>query len=121
MTTRETPFSLCYGIDVVILVELTILTFRIEKFDEASNNELLALKTDLLEERQNHGQVWATTLQQISAQYYTSKFKLRHFAKGDLMFHNAFLNTKELGLGVLGLTGKDLIEFVECSSLESIS
>ena len=31
--------------------ELTIPTYQIENFDEASNDELLALEIDLLEER----------------------------------------------------------------------
>ena len=51
ITTGETPFSLCYRVGVMVPVELTIPTYRIENFDEASNNKLLALKTDLLEER----------------------------------------------------------------------
>ena len=51
MTTRETPISLSYGIEVVIPVELTVPTYRIENFNEASNDELLALELDLLKEK----------------------------------------------------------------------
>ena len=51
MTTGETPFSFYYEVDAVVPVELNILAYRIENFDEASNDELLALETDLLEER----------------------------------------------------------------------
>ena len=57
MTIGETPFSLCYGLDVVVLIKLTIPSFRIEIFDEASNDELLALENDLLQEKRNHAQV----------------------------------------------------------------
>ena len=53
MTIGETPFLLCNKVDVVVPVVLTILTYRIENFNESSNDELLALETDLLEERKN--------------------------------------------------------------------
>ena len=41
----------------MVLVELTIPTYRIENFDKASNDEFLTLEIDLLEERQNRAQV----------------------------------------------------------------
>ena len=44
-------------------IELIAPTFWIEHFGEASNDELFALKIDLLEERQNHAQVLAVALQ----------------------------------------------------------
>ncbi|KAL5581231.1 hypothetical protein UlMin_013673 [Ulmus minor] len=50
-TTGETPFSLYYGVDAVVPVNLNIPTYRIKNFDEASNDELLALETNLLEEK----------------------------------------------------------------------
>ena len=50
-TTGETPFSLAYGVEVVILVEIGMPTFRIDNFDEENNDIMLALSTDLLEEK----------------------------------------------------------------------
>ncbi|KAL5574095.1 hypothetical protein UlMin_023692 [Ulmus minor] len=94
-TTGETPFSLAYGIDAVIPVELGIPTFRIENFNEEDNDVLLALASDLLEEKREKAQLRATTLQQTVARHYNSKVRLRRFTKGDLVIRRIFLNTKE--------------------------
>ena len=61
-TTGETPFSLSYSVDVIVLIELIVPTYRIENFDESYNDQLLALEINLLEEKQNRAQVQATTL-----------------------------------------------------------
>ena len=101
-TTGETPFILAYRVKAIIPVEISVPTFHIDNFDEENNDVLLALATDLLEERREMSQVWVAALQQVAARYYNSKVKLRHFAKGDLVLRKVFLNTKEKGIGVLG-------------------
>ncbi|KAL5546806.1 hypothetical protein UlMin_006493 [Ulmus minor] len=101
-TTGETPFSLAYGVDAVVPVELGIPTFRIENFTEEDNDVLLALASDLLEEKRDKAQLRATALQQTVARHYNSKVRLRRFTKGDLVLRRIFLNTKEKGVGVLG-------------------
>ncbi|KAL5575739.1 hypothetical protein UlMin_017438 [Ulmus minor] len=101
-TTGETPFSLAYGVDAVVPVELGIPTFRIENFTEEDNDVLLALASDLLEEKCDKAQLRATALQQTVARHYNSKVRLRRFTKGDLVLRRIFLNTKEKGVGVLG-------------------
>ncbi|KAL5547756.1 hypothetical protein UlMin_002987 [Ulmus minor] len=100
--TGETPFSLAYGVEAVIPIEISLPTFRVDNFDEESNAVLLALATDLLEEKREISQVRAAALQQTIARYYNSKGKLRRFVKGDLVLRKVFLNTKEKGVGVLG-------------------
>ncbi|KAL5582066.1 hypothetical protein UlMin_014508 [Ulmus minor] len=100
--TGETPFSLAYGVEAVIPIEISLPTFRVNNFDEESNAVLLALATDLLEEKREISQVRAAALQQTIARYYNSKVKLRRFVKGDLVLRKVFLNTKEKGVGVLG-------------------
>ncbi|KAL5581592.1 hypothetical protein UlMin_014034 [Ulmus minor] len=100
--TGETPFSLANGVEAVIPIEISLPTFRVDNFDEESNDVLLALATDLLEEKREISQVRAAALQQTIARYYNSKVKLRRFVKGDLVLRKVFLNTKEKGVGVLG-------------------
>ncbi|KAL5548397.1 hypothetical protein UlMin_003628 [Ulmus minor] len=60
--TGETPFSLAYGVEAVIPIEISLPTFRIDNFDEESNDVLLALGTDLLEEKREISQVRAAAL-----------------------------------------------------------
>ncbi|KAL5571186.1 hypothetical protein UlMin_020783 [Ulmus minor] len=62
-TTGETPFSLAYGVEAVIPIEISLPTFRVDNFDEQSNDVLLALATDLLEEKREISQVRAAALQ----------------------------------------------------------
>ncbi|KAL5555466.1 hypothetical protein UlMin_037702 [Ulmus minor] len=56
-TTGETPFSLAYGVEAVIPIEISLPTFCVDNFDEKSNDVLLALTTDLLEEKREISQV----------------------------------------------------------------
>ncbi|KAL5552138.1 hypothetical protein UlMin_002314 [Ulmus minor] len=116
-TTGETPFSLAYGVEAVIPVEISLPTFRVDNFDEESNDVLLALATDLLEEKREISQVRAAALQQTITRYYNSKVKLRRFVKGDLVLRKVFLNTKEKGVGVLGLNweGPYRVRAIICS------
>ncbi|KAL5539602.1 hypothetical protein UlMin_044178 [Ulmus minor] len=102
VATGETPFSLAYGVEAVIPIEISLPTFRVDNFDEENNDVLLALATDSLEEKRESSQVRAAALQQTIARYYNSKVKLRRFVKGDLVLRKVFLNTKEKGVGVLG-------------------
>ncbi|KAL5562544.1 hypothetical protein UlMin_032291 [Ulmus minor] len=61
--TGETPFSLAYGVEAVIPIEISLPTFRVDNFDEENNDVLLALATDLLEEKRETSQVRAAALQ----------------------------------------------------------
>ncbi|KAL5582015.1 hypothetical protein UlMin_014457 [Ulmus minor] len=64
--TGETPFLLAYGVEAVIPIEISLPTFRVDNFDEESNDVLLALTTDLLEEKREISQVRAAALQQTT-------------------------------------------------------
>ena len=62
MTTGKTPFFTLLWNRYVAPIKQTIPNYRIENFNEASNDELLALETDLLEEIQNYAQVQVAAL-----------------------------------------------------------
>ncbi|GMH22736.1 hypothetical protein Nepgr_024579 [Nepenthes gracilis] len=48
--TRETPFSLCYGSEAVLLVEIELPSLRVESFDPQVNSQKIREYLDLLEE-----------------------------------------------------------------------
>ncbi|XP_028098274.1 uncharacterized protein LOC114297987 [Camellia sinensis] len=50
-STGETPFALAYGMEAVILLEISMPTIRSESFQPDLNNETVALDLDLAEER----------------------------------------------------------------------
>ena len=51
-STGETPFSLTYGAEVVILVEVNLCNAWVSRFTPAKNSELMVRQLNLLEERQ---------------------------------------------------------------------
>lgn len=48
-TTSETPFSMTYGIEVVVSVEIGEPSFRTTNYDPVTNDEGLALNLNLIE------------------------------------------------------------------------
>ena len=48
--TGETPFRLAYGNDVVILVEVGLISYRVENYAEEKNEEVIRLQLDLVDE-----------------------------------------------------------------------
>lgn len=49
----ETPFLLAFGMEVVILVEIGMDTYKKENFDSRRNEESLRNSLDLLEEKRD--------------------------------------------------------------------
>ena len=53
----ETPFSMSYGAEAVILLETGFLTLRTQSFNPSDNDELLERSLDLIEERRESAMV----------------------------------------------------------------
>ena len=53
----ETPFSMTYGVEAVIPLEIGFPTLRTSSFSPSSNNELLERSLDLIEERRESAMV----------------------------------------------------------------
>ena len=49
-STRETPFRLTYGSEVVILAEVGLTSYRVDNHDERKNDEAMRLQLDLIDE-----------------------------------------------------------------------
>ena len=56
-STRETPFSMTYGAEVVILLENGFPTMRTSTFTSDGNDELLKKILDLVEEQRENAMV----------------------------------------------------------------
>ncbi len=52
-STGETPFSLTYGVEAVIPLEIGLPTIRTEYYDPVSNKTSLTTELDLVEERRD--------------------------------------------------------------------
>ncbi|KAI3445131.1 hypothetical protein Pfo_001796 [Paulownia fortunei] len=74
-TTGETPFSLVYGAEAVILAEIEMETHRIQSYDEKENNELMREALDWIDEKREKA--------------YLRMVKIRNFQVGDLVLRRA--------------------------------
>ena len=46
----ETPFRLTYGSEVVILVEVGLISYRVDNHDESKSDKAIRLQLDLIDE-----------------------------------------------------------------------
>ena len=56
-STGETPFSMTYGAEAVIPLEIGFLTLRTSSFNLSSNNELLEKSLDFIEKRRKNSPI----------------------------------------------------------------
>jgi len=85
-TTRETPYSTVYGIDVMIPVEVGEPTIRRQLERMNLNNESLATNLDMISELQDKAQIREQASKTRAAKRYNTKVKPRNFYPGDLVW-----------------------------------
>ena len=93
-STGETPFSMTYGVEAVILLETGFLTPKTSSFSPSSNNELLERSLDLIEERRESAMVQLAYYQHKLKQGYDAKVKLRPLVPGDLVLRKVLDTVK---------------------------
>ena len=88
-STGETPCSLTYGAEAMILAEMNLCSTRVARFDPAQNNELMVEHLDGLEECREVAIIRLAEYQQKLAQRYNREVKTREFNAGDLVLRKA--------------------------------
>ncbi|GKC28374.1 reverse transcriptase domain-containing protein [Tanacetum coccineum] len=83
---RETPFSLTYGTQAVILVEIGMPTLRTAKVDMIKNVEALEINLDLLEERREQAAIQEAKSKAKMEKYYNAGVRNTSFRPGDLVY-----------------------------------
>ena len=101
-STRETPFSMTYGVEAVILLETGFPTLRTSSFNPSDNDEHLKKNLDLIEEKRENAMVQLAYYQQKLKQGYDSNVKLRPLTPGDLVLRRVVGTTKNPAWGKLG-------------------
>ena len=84
-TTRETPFALGFGTEVVAPIEIRLKSPRIELASMDQNEEALHLNLDLLDEKREQVLQRTKDYQRKTARYYDQKVKPRSYKPGDLV------------------------------------
>ena len=101
-STGETPFSMTYGAETVILLETVFPTLRTSLFTPNSNDNLLEKSLDLIEEQRENAMVQLAYYQQKLKQGYDSNVRLRPLAPRDLVLRKVLGTTKNSAWGKLG-------------------
>ncbi|GJX96724.1 reverse transcriptase domain-containing protein [Tanacetum coccineum] len=84
----ETSFSLTYGAEVTIPVEIGMPTLRTAKVDMIKNNEALGINLDLLEEKREHATIQEARSKTKMEKYYNARVRSTSFRPGDLVYQS---------------------------------
>ena len=96
MLTGETLFRLAYGSEIIILVEVRLISYRVENHKESRNDETMHLQLDLVDKiRAMVGQrlVW---YQDLMAKHYNFRVRQRNFQVGDLVLRKVTDTMRDL-------------------------
>ena len=93
-STRETPFSMSYGAEVVIPIKTGFPTLRTQSFNPNDNDEFSERSLDLIEERRESAMVQLAYYQHKLKQGYNAKVKLRPLKPGDLVLRRVLGTAK---------------------------
>jgi hypothetical protein len=100
--TSETPYSLAFGVEAVIPVEIGSPSFRIQHYNPRFNSEGLKLHLDLLEEKRDEARVRTSAYKAKAARYYNKKVKPRSFNTVDWVLRRITSAAKDPTEGKLG-------------------
>ena len=92
-STGETPFSLTYGVEAVILVEVNLCSARVSGFSPTENSEFLMKQLSMLEEHWESATIHLVEYQQRLARRYNKDVRKRAFGVGDLVLRKVMGNT----------------------------
>jgi len=88
-STNESLFSLVYGADAMIPVEIGEPSLRRELYDPTHNHQNMALHLDLLPELREKAQIHNLSAKQRAARKYNAKLCPPSFVIGDLVWRMA--------------------------------
>ncbi|KAL0319852.1 UNVERIFIED_CONTAM: Ribonuclease HI [Sesamum radiatum] len=88
-STGESPFSLVYGTEAVVPVEIGEETLRVQQYEPTSNSSEKHADLDLIQELRNNANTRTTAYKAVMAKAYNSKVRRRGFQVGDLVLRRA--------------------------------
>ncbi|GJW70018.1 reverse transcriptase domain-containing protein [Tanacetum coccineum] len=84
----ETPFSLTYGTEAVILAEIGMPTLRTMEVDTTKNDEALEINLVLIEEKREQAAIQEAKSKTKMEKYYNSRVRGTRFKPGDTVYRN---------------------------------
>ena len=102
-TPGKTLFSLSYGYEAMVLVEMGMSSLRRENYDQNDNHILQRHELDYLEEKWSASQLRVVAYQHRTTRYFNSKVKPRIFQVGNLVLRLVIQNKGALDSNWEGL------------------
>ncbi|GKV40452.1 hypothetical protein SLEP1_g48097 [Rubroshorea leprosula] len=99
--TGETPFSLAYGAEAVIPMEVGLPSNRSDRHDDQNNEQLLRENLDFVEEIREMSRIKNMAHQSCVAKFYNKRVRARQFQVGDLVLRKAGLTNTHSHMGKL--------------------
>jgi len=118
-TTQETPYSLTYGTEAMIPVEVCEPTIRRQMFDLTLNEESLAVNLDLVSELREKSKIREAACKLRASRWYNTKVRPRSFQKGDFVWR--MRSDARKNKGKFSFNWRDLSEFEESQRGELIT
>ncbi|XP_034199529.1 uncharacterized protein LOC117614741 [Prunus dulcis] len=112
-STGETPFSMAFGSEAVVPVEIGEPSYRTESFAPKENEEAMSLSLDLLEENRAQANLRNEAYKQRVSRYYDSRVRPRFFRIGDWVMRKVSLATKDTTEGTLGPSWEGPYEVID--------
>nr|GEY01326.1 reverse transcriptase domain-containing protein [Tanacetum cinerariifolium] len=84
----DTPFSLTYGTEAVIPIEIEMPTYRTAAVDMVNNDDELRLNLDLLEERQERAAACEARAKSKMMKYYNARVRAMAFKPCDFVYRS---------------------------------
>ena len=81
--------SLAFGIEAVVLIEMGMLSYRVNHYDPKVNEDMAKLSLDLLEEKRDTRCIRMVAYKERVTRYYNRRVKKREFKKRDLVLRKA--------------------------------
>uniref|UniRef100_A0A2N9G491 Uncharacterized protein n=1 Tax=Fagus sylvatica TaxID=28930 RepID=A0A2N9G491_FAGSY len=101
-STGETPFSLTYGVEAVIPLEIGLPTICTEYYDSVTNETSLATDLDLAKERRDSALIHLAAYQNGLRRIYEKRINPRELAVGDLVLRKVMGAKQDPTHGKLG-------------------
>jgi hypothetical protein len=101
-STGETPYSLTYGVEAVIPLEVGLPTLRSEEYDQHNNELVLAKDLDLAQERRDLAMIRLASYQGDLKKRYGRSVRERILAPGDLVLRKVLGSKRDPTQGKLG-------------------
>ncbi|GKU99702.1 hypothetical protein SLEP1_g12506 [Rubroshorea leprosula] len=116
--TGKTPFSLAYGAEVVIPVEVGLPSDRAGRHNNPNNEQLLRENLDLIKEVREMSHIRNMAHQSCVARFYNKRVRACQFQVGDLVLCKAGLTNAYSHMGKLALNWEGPYMVVQVKRLE---